>query len=170
MLLTSLSVITVPEIQSTAVLVLCTTEELVLFNACHSGTDIDDRHPDAPLCSTVIQAEKKCTSGIPHAGFGVISTTRTADASCYKNPGEDEHCYLPLIYTELTYPLSNCLNFSTFSQFSRSGVTCLYYTKGVLSVLQQKLFLQGKFPQPDNNRQSSLQKYESYKEFQLTPN
>lgn len=78
MLLTSLSVIIVPEIQSTAVLVLCTTEELVLFNACHSGTDTDDRHPDAPLCSTVIQAEKKCTSRILHAGFRVISTVKNS--------------------------------------------------------------------------------------------
>ena len=63
MILTSLSVIIVPEIQSTAALVLYTTEELALFNACHIGMDIDDRCPDAPLYSTsvntsIIQAEK----------------------------------------------------------------------------------------------------------------
>lgn len=51
MFLASLSVIIVPEIQSTAALVLCTTEEWSLFNARHIGMDIDDRHPDAPLYS-----------------------------------------------------------------------------------------------------------------------
>lgn len=51
MFLASLSVIIVPEIQSTAALVLYTTEEWSLFNARHIGMDIDDRHPDAPLYS-----------------------------------------------------------------------------------------------------------------------
>jgi len=34
------------------VLVLCTTKELVLFNACHIGMDIDDRRRDAHLYFT----------------------------------------------------------------------------------------------------------------------
>lgn len=49
--------------------------------------------------------------------FGVISAERTEDAVCCRG----EHCYLSLMYTEITYqPLNNCLDFYTFSQFSRS--------------------------------------------------
>lgn len=90
---------------------------------------------------------EKRASRMSHTGFGVISAERTEDSERCESPGENKHCYLSLMYTEITYqPLNNCLDFYTFSQFSRSRVTCLDYTKGVLSALQKKLFLQGKSP------------------------
>lgn len=66
---------------------------------------------------------------------GGFLQTRTDDTLCYKTSGEDDHCYLPLIHTQLN--LAAFKQVSIFSQLSRLGVICLKY---VSSVLQKKLF------------------------------
>lgn len=156
-LLTSLSVIIVPEIQSTqpsfSALLRSWCFLVLVILVWTLMTDVPMLLSIPLVLYHYNSCREKRASRMSHTGFGVISAERTEDSERCESPGENKHCYLSLMYTEITYqPLNNCLDFYTFSQFSRSRVTCLDYTKGVLSALQKKLFLQGKSPWPDNNR------------------